>query len=214
MIAELKRRSPSKGALNDSMDAGLRGAAYESGGAAALSVLTEPSRFGGSLDDLSMARRVTRIPVLKKDFHLTREQVWEGKAAGASALLFIVRALGPVGLRQLMEEARIAGVEALVEVRSARELDWALECGASIIGVNCRDLETLVIEPRVHATLLPTIPPGCVAIAESGIESAADMERLAGLGADAVLVGSLLSRATDATGAVRALASVERRARP
>ncbi len=210
LIAEIKRRSPSKGALNVGMSAADRAQEYAQGGARALSVLTEPEEFGGSVTDLAEARRRTDLPIVRKDFHVDPLQVWESKAAGASALLLIARGIGADRIAEMMTAAREAGIEAVVEVRSERELSWALESGASLIGVNCRDLETLEIEPAVHERILPLIPGDCIAIAESGIASRSDVERLAALGADAILVGSSLSRAHDPIATVAALTGVRK----
>jgi indole-3-glycerol phosphate synthase len=213
VVAEVKRRSPSKGALNEAMDAATRARQYTRGGARALSVLTEPDEFGGSNDDLAAARGATGVPVLRKDFHVAPIQVWEARALGASALLLIARALGAAGLEAMLTEARAADVEALVEVRSEAELGWAVAFGARVIGVNCRDLETLRVEPEVHDRLIPLIPRDRVAVAESGVTGRDDVLRLAELGADAVLVGSALSTSGDASAAVRALTGVARQGR-
>jgi len=213
VIAEIKRRSPSKGELNGAMSASERARDYAAGGAKALSILTEPEEFGGSVTDLDIARSACTLPLLKKDFHVDPSQVWEAKAVGASALLFIARALGGDQLALMMETAREAQIEALVEVRSERELRWALDSGGTLIGVNCRDLETLLIEPQVHDRLIPLIPAECTAIAESGVATRGDVERLAAMGADAVLVGSTLSRAADPVAAVALLTAVPRKHR-
>lgn len=210
IVAELKRRSPSKGLLRAELAPAERARAYATGGARALSVLTEADEFGGSPQDLTMAREATRLPTLKKDFHVSTIQVWEAKALQASALLLIARALGPGRLDEMMNECRRAGIEALVEVRSHGELSWALNSGAALIGVNSRDLETLAVDPEVHARLLPQIPAACVAVAESGVASRMDVSRAALQGADAVLVGSFLSQASDPVRATSALTGVAR----
>ncbi len=214
VIAELKRSSPSKGAINPGMDASAQAAAYALGGAAALSVLTEPSRFGGSPDDLAAARRGSGLPLLKKDFHGDALQVIEARALGASAVLLIARALDDSALRRLAMLARDAGVEPLVEVRDERELEAALSVGARLIGVNNRDLETLVLDRTAGERLLPLIPAECVAIAESGVRDASDVRAAAAAGADAVLVGSSVSAAADPTEAVRELTAIPRTGRP
>lgn len=195
VIAEIKRRSPSRGDLDNTMDAPARARDLVAAGATAISVLTEPAAFGGSNADLVQVRRAVSCPVLRKDFHVHPLQLWEARSLGASAGLLIARALGREETRFLAESAREAGIEALVEVRDERELDWALEAGALLIGVNRRNLETLEMEPEVLERVLPRIPSNCVAIAESGIAGRADVEAVARLGADAVLVGSLLSTA-------------------
>ena len=213
VVAEIKRRSPSKGSLNESLDAGQQAAAFERGGAAAISVLTEPSFFGGTVDDLRAAHRAVQAPVLKKDFHVDVSQLREASDAGASGVLLIVRALSPDELPALMTAARALGLEAVVEVRSEVELDRALEAGAEIVGVNSRDLETLEIDERVPERLVPRIPAHVIAIWESGVHDLADVERAAACGADAVLVGSALSRAADPAALVKSLSRVARRPR-
>lgn len=213
VIAEVKRRSPSKGALDESMDAVKRARLYVDGGAAALSILTEPAEFGGSNADLAAVRGVLSVPLLKKDFHVHPVQMFEARAIGASAALLIVRALGPDDTAVMADAARTAGVEALFEVRDENELTWALDAGATLIGVNRRNLETLAMEPEVIERLIPAIPASCIAIAESGISTRGDVEAVAGLGADAVLVGSALSVVADPAAAVRSLTGVPRSAR-
>lgn len=213
VIAEVKRRSPSKGVIKASIDAAVQAAAYAAGGAAALSILTEPNEFGGSVNDLTEAHRATSLPTLKKDFHVNPIQVLEARAAGASAMLLIARALPPDRLREMADHAAELGLEILVEVRSEPELDDALAIDEAMIGVNSRDLETLIIDPSVTSRLMAMIPRHRVAIAESGVATRADVDRVAALGADAVLVGSSLSAATDPTVAVAALTGVARRPR-
>ncbi len=210
VIAEVKRRSPSKGWINSEISAAAQARAYEQGGAAAISVLTEPEHFGGSNEDLAEVRRAVRIPVLKKDFHVDPIQLIEAKALGASAALLIVRALAPDALPRLSAVGTELGLELLFEVRDRVELDRALEAGARIIGVNNRNLETLVIDPTTAERLIADIPPDRVAIGESGVTGRSDVERLARSGADAILVGSAVSAAQDPAAAVRALSSVVR----
>ena len=212
VIAEIKRRSPSRGVLDQSIDAAKRALLYEGAGAAALSILTEPSEFGGSLEDLKSAREFTRIPVLRKDFHVHPVQLFEARAAGASAALLIVRALGPDDTRTMADSARDAGIEAVFEVRDENELAWALDSGAAVIGVNRRNLETLEMEDGVIEQLVPMIPRHVFAIAESGVSTRQDVERAAQLGADAVLVGSSLSVSPDPKRAVENLTGVARSA--
>lgn len=211
VIAEIKRRSPSKGILDEYMDAPKRARLYEDGGAAALSILTEPTEFGGTLDDLRAARTATTIPLLKKDFHVHPVQLFEARTAGAAAALLIVRALGPDDTRVLADAAREAGVEPVFEVRDDSELTWALDARATLIGVNRRNLETLEMEDGVVEQLIPAIPPHLFAIAESGVSTRRDVERAAELGADAVLVGSSLSLSADPKQAVATLTGVSRR---
>jgi indole-3-glycerol phosphate synthase len=213
VIAELKRRSPSKGVLDDSLDAGAVASAFAAGGAAAMSVLTEPSAFGGALADLESASRRVRIPLLRKDFIVSSSQVFEAASAGASAVLLIARALGPVALVELAEVAQTTGLETLIEVRSEAELAWAVEAGADVIGVNSRNLETLEIDPAVATRLVPMVPAETPAVFESGIRTRDDVEQAARAGADAVLVGSVLSAQGSSAEAVRGLVGVPRRPR-
>ncbi len=210
VIAEVKRRSPSKGEINAALSASAQAVAYAAGGAAAISVLTEPQHFGGSLTDLADARAAVSIPLLRKDFVLDRSQLWEARAAGASGVLLIARALEPALLDELAAEAIAMGLEPLVEVRSEGELARALATEAPVLGVNQRDLETLVVDPAVAERLLPLVPRARVAVSESGVRDRAGVERAAASGADAVLVGSALSAAADPSAAVRALTGVPR----
>ena len=211
VIAEIKRRSPSKGVLDDTLDAGQVASAFAAGGAAAMSVLTEPTAFGGALADLEVASRRVRIPLIRKDFVVDASQVFEAAAAGASAILLIARALGPAGLGPLVETAGTAGIETLIEVRSADELQWAVDAGADVIGVNTRNLETLEVDAAVALDLLPRVPRGTPAVFESGIRTRIDVDHAALAGADAVLVGSSLSMQGSTSDAVRALTGVPKR---
>jgi len=213
VVAEVKRRSPSKGWINPGMSAVEQARAYDRGGAAAISVLTEPDHFGGSIDDLISVRDAVRLPILKKDFHVEPIQLLEAKAIGASAALLIARALSPTSLTEMMDAARQLRLEVLVEVRDEDELSRALDSGAVVIGINNRNLETLVIDATTSERLLGLLPQSVVAIAESGVSSRADVERLAGAGADAVLVGSAVSASSDPESAVRELSTVTRTAR-
>ena len=210
VIAEVKRSSPSKGVINSSIDVDKQAAAYTEGGAAAISILTETSRFGGSNDDLVKARRSTRLPLLKKDFHVDVTQIYEAKVLGASAALVIVRAVPPDLLRELIDAGRAVALDILVEIRDETELALAISHGAKIIGVNNRNLETLEIDPTTAMRLIPRIPRDLVAVAESGVKSPDDVKRLARAGADAVLVGSELSASADPRTAVRSLVGIKR----
>jgi indole-3-glycerol phosphate synthase len=210
VIAEVKRRSPSKGVLDLSLDAAERARLYEEAGAAAVSILTEPTEFGGLLSDLEAASQAVSLPLLRKDFHVHPVQMFEARVAGASAALLIVRALGPDDTRIMADAAREAGLEPLFEVRDETELAWAADAAARIIGVNRRNLETLEMEDGVVEAILPQIPPFLFAVAESGISSRDDAARVAALGADAVLVGSAFSVARDAASAVSALTGIPR----
>ncbi|HET9455194.1 MAG TPA: indole-3-glycerol phosphate synthase TrpC [Gemmatimonadaceae bacterium] len=213
VLAEVKRASPSKGAINPGLDAVAQARAYQVGGALGISVLTEPAHFGGSNEDLEAIRTAVDIPVLKKDFHVHPVQLVEARALGASAVLLIARALAPAGLRDLAAEAEALGLEVLVEVRDEWELERALETAARLVGVNNRNLETLAIDVSSSDRLIPAIPADRVAIAESGMRTEADVARAAAAGADAVLVGSSLSAASDPAAAVRALTGVPRGSR-
>ena len=186
---------------------------FERGGAAAISVLTEPEFFGGSLDDLRVVRQAVSLPVLKKDFHVHVAQVHEARHAGASAILLIARALSPDELPLMMNAARQLGLETVVEVRSDAELERAVDAGAEIIGVNSRDLETLEVDERVPERLIPLVPSQIIAVWESGVREARDVGRAADAGADAVLVGSALSKAKDPAQLVRELSNVPRKPR-
>ena len=213
LIAEVKRRSPSRGEINAALSAREQAAAYAAGGAAALSVLTEPVHFGGSLDDLRAASGVVAVPALRKDFIVHEVQLLEARANGAAAALLIVRALAPIELETLVLRARAVGLEPLVEVHSDTELDRALTAGARVIGVNNRDLETLQIDAATGDRLLPLVPRACIAVSESGMLTRSDVERAARAGADAALIGSVLSAAADPERALRALTGVPRSTR-
>ncbi len=210
VIAEVKRRSPSRGELDRTLRAGERAAAYVRGGATAISVLTEPARFGGSADDLREVIAAAGVPVLRKDFIVHEVQVLETRAMGAAAVLLIARALTPSALDALVRAARAHGVEPVVEVRSRAELARAVRAGATAIGVNARDLETLAVDDSVPRELLGLVPREAIAIGESGIRDRAAVEAVALAGADAVLVGSALSLSRDPEQAVRDLAGVGR----
>lgn len=214
LIAEIKRRSPSKGTLSADLPLIPRAQAYERAGAAALSILTQPTHFGGSLDDLAAAAGAVAIPLLRKDFLVDPLQLLEARAAGASAVLLIARALSPALLGELALAAHDMRLETLVEVRDERELERAIACGASVIGVNNRNLETLAIDPAVSAALLPLVPDDRPAVYESGVAGRADVERAAACCADAVLVGSSLTVAADPEEAVRQLVGVAVAGRP
>jgi indole-3-glycerol phosphate synthase len=210
VVAEVKRRSPSKGEINPALAPAEQARAYAAGGAAAISVLTEPAHFGGSTADLETVRGAVALPLLRKDFIVDPVQVAEARAAGASAVLLIARALPPERLGELADAARHWRLEPLIEVRSEGELRCAIDARAGVIGVNSRDLETLEIDRGVTEHLLPLIPEGCVAIAESGVRTAHEVEWAAAAGADAVLVGTAVSAAADPEAAVRELTRVRR----
>jgi indole-3-glycerol phosphate synthase len=197
VIAEVKRSSPSKGTLAEIADPAALAVEYEAGGAAAISVLTEERRFAGSLDDLVRVRCAVSVPVLRKDFIVSAYQLFEARAAGADLVLLIVAALTDPELVSLVERARSIGLTPLVEVHTADEVQRALDAGASIIGVNARDLHTLEIEPTTFARLAPLIPDGIVRVAESGVRGPHDVIDLARAGADVVLVGEALVTGRD-----------------
>lgn len=195
LIAEVKRRSPSKGDLAPDLDAAAQARAYEAAGADAVSVLTQPSRFGGSLQDLVEVCAAVRLPVLRKDFIIDAAQLWEAAAAGAAAVLLIAALLDDRTLRGLLAEAAACGLDALVEVHDEPELRRAVAAGAELVGVNNRDLRTLRVDLATTERLAALAPPGVVLVGESGIASPADAARLAAAGAAAVLVGERLVRA-------------------
>jgi indole-3-glycerol phosphate synthase len=213
IIAELKRSSPSKGAINPGLDAARQVRHYADGGAAAFSILTEPSEFGGALDDLRVAAALDLRPCIRKDFITDAVQLVEARQAGASAALLIARALQADALTALVFVARKLGIEPLVEVRDDAELDAALESGALLIGVNNRNLETLELDHAVCARLLPKVPVTHIAIYESGVRSRDDVLRAADFGADAVLVGSSISASGTPAATVAALTGVARQRR-
>jgi indole-3-glycerol phosphate synthase len=213
VIAEVKRRSPSAGSIREDLDPAERAERYARHGAAAVSVLTDGPFFGGSLDDLRAAATRTAVPVLRKDFILDELQVLEARAAGAAAVLLIVRALEPARLRALLACAADAGLDALVEAHTAHEVSQALEAGGRLIGINSRDLDTLRIDTSAAWSLLRRLPSECMAVAESGMSTAAEVEAAAAAGADAVLVGTALSAASDPGALLTRLTEVPRRAR-
>lgn len=192
VIAEVKRASPSRGALATIADPAALAADYEAGGAAAISVLTEQRRFGGSLADLAAVRRAVEIPVLRKDFIVTAYQLFEARAAGADLALLIVAALTDLELAGLVERAESIGLTALVEAHTADEVRRAVDAGAKVIGINNRNLQTLEVDTTTFTRLAPLIPDGIVRIAESGVKGPKDVFELSRIGADVVLVGEAL----------------------
>ena len=206
LIAEVKRRSPSKGDLADIPDPARMAAAYAEGGASAISVLTEQRRFGGSLADLDAVRAaVPGVPVLRKDFMVEDYQLWEARAHGADIVLLIVAALDDADLHRMLALSGRLGLTTLVEVHDEVETQRAVDAGAQVIGVNARDLKTLQVHPDTFSRLAPLVPSGCVKVAESGITGASDAAWYASQGADAVLVGEALVTGGDPADAVRAL---------
>ncbi|MDQ1709317.1 MAG: indole-3-glycerol phosphate synthase [Frankiaceae bacterium] len=208
IIAEVKRRSPSRGDLAPIPDPAALARAYADGGAAIVSVLTEERRFGGSLADLTAVRRSVDIPVLRKDFVVTPYQVWEARAHGADLVLLIVAALPQTALVSLIERIESLGMTPLVEVHDEDELGRALEADAKVIGVNARNLKTLEIDRSVFQTLARKIPAGVVKVAESGVRGPHDIADYAKAGADAVLVGKCLVTGGDPRQAVAEMVAI------
>lgn len=214
VIAEVKRSSPSRGSLAEIADPAGLAAAYALGGATAISVLTEPRRFSGSLDDLAAVRRRVDVPVLRKDFLVTRYQITEARAWGADLVLLIVASLDQRDLVALRDHAEALGMTALVEVHDEEETRRAVDSGATVLGVNARDLRTLTVDRAVFARLRPLIPDDVVTIAESGVRTVEDVREYATAGAHGVLVGEALVTGGDPAGAVAAFSSVGVRATP
>ncbi len=205
VIAEVKRSSPSKGALALIADPAGLAEDYEAGGASVVSVLTEGRRFGGSLGDLDLVRARVGVPVLRKDFVVSPYQVEEARAHGADLVLLIVAALEQAALVSLLERTEGLGMTALVEVHDEPELERALSAGARVVGVNARDLRTLEVDRGVFARLAPQVPDGVVKVAESGVRGPLDLLAYAGAGADAVLVGEGVVTGGDPRAAVAEL---------
>jgi len=218
VIAEVKRSSPSKGALAQIPEPGLLARSYAAGGASAISVLTEERRFSGSLADLDEVRAAVRTPLLRKDFMVDAYQVTEARAHGADLILLIVAALDDALLRDLHDQARELGMTALVEVHDAAELDRALALDPVLVGVNARNLKTLEVDPRTVTDLLPRVPEGVVGVAESGVAGPADVAAYVRAGAGAVLVGEALVKDGAPEAAIRgfidAATAVRAQARP
>jgi indole-3-glycerol phosphate synthase len=205
VIAEVKRASPSAGPIAADADPGERASAYSRGGAVAISVLTEPTRFDGSLADLRSVRHAVDLPVLRKDFIVHPAQVIESRAEGADAVLLIAAALEPTELKALVTAASDLGLGALVETHAETDLEAALATEATLIGVNARDLETLDVDLERALRLLDRVPSDRVAVFESGVRTRGDVERAVAAGARAVLVGETLMRAADPARTVREL---------
>jgi indole-3-glycerol phosphate synthase len=205
VIAEHKRRSPSAGVIREDLELEEVVGAYERGGARALSILTERTGFGGTLDDLARARRAASLPILRKDFMVDEYQVFEAAAGGADAILLIVAALTPDELTELHGLANSLGLDVLVEVHDAAELAIAAQLRPQIIGINNRDLTTLRVDLERTFELCPGVPRGTVVVAESGLRTRADIDRVRAAGVDAVLIGESLMRAEDMEAALRAL---------
>ena len=206
LIAEFKRRSPSAGKLaREEIDLAAHVAAYERGGAAALSVLTDEPHFGGSLADLRAARAACDLPIIRKDFIVDPYQLYEAAVHGADAVLLIVAALDDDALRSLRQEARAIDLDCLVEVHDEAELERALEAGAEVIGINNRNLDDMSVDIATTFELMPDVPAGKTVVAESGISGRAELEELDRVGVDAVLIGGALMEAPDPEAKVREL---------
>ena len=205
VIAEIKRRSPSKGSLAEDLDPDSVARAYEAGGAACLSVLTDSEFFGGSPDDLRAARAACGLPVLRKDFTVDERDVIDARLMGADAVLLIVAALDDDELGRFLALSRSLRMAALVEVHDASELARALGAGADVVGVNQRDLHTFEVDRERADAMAAAIPSDVIRVAESGIASAADVARLTDAGYDAILVGESVVTAADRAGAIRSL---------
>jgi len=197
VIAECKRRSPARGVLAAEYNPSEIARGYDRVGAAAISVLTEPAFFDGSLDHLVAVRSATSLPILRKDFVIDRYQILEARAAGADAILLIVAALRPTVLQDLHQIAVDAGLDVLVEVHDLVEIQVALEAGASMIGVNNRNLRTLVVDTKISHLAIESIPDEAIAVAESGLKTGDDLRRLRSAGYDAFLVGERLMMTSD-----------------
>ena len=207
IVAECKRRSPSRGVLRKSYDPAAIARRYEQEGAVALSVLTEPTFFDGSLDDLRAVRDAVQLPILRKDFIVDPYQLLEARAAGADAVLLIVAALSDADLSELHRLAQSMQLAVLVEVHDAAELDRAIGAGAEIIGVNNRNLRSLAVDARISEDLAARIPNGVVSVSESGLQSRDDLQRLSAAGYRAFLVGERFMTAGDPGDALRDLLS-------
>ena len=211
LIAEHKRRSPSAGVIREGARVADVVGAYERGGAAALSILTEPAHFGGSLDDLREARAASALPILRKDFTIDPYMLHEARAAGADAVLLVAGSMREGELAELYTAARELDLDAVVEISRPDELEVALRVDADVIGINNRDLEDFGVDLRRKLELLPHVPAGKTVVSESGIDSRADVEELEQVGVDAVLVGEALMRAVDPESAVRELGGGDER---
>jgi indole-3-glycerol phosphate synthase len=209
LIAEFKRRSPSAGEIRAGLEPAQAAQAYEDGGAAAISVLTDESHFGGSLDDLRAVRAACVLPVLQKDFIVDPYQLFEAAMAGADAVLLIVAALGQEDLSRLYDEARDLDLDVIVEVHDEKELETALTVDAEVLGINNRDLDDFTVDVNTTFELITDVPAGKTVVSESGISDRATLEELERVGVDAVLIGEALMRADDPAAKVRELTADE-----
>ena len=213
VIAEIKRRSPSKGWLSDDLDVEATARDYASGGAAAISVLTDEDFFSGSVEDLRTVDAAVALPLLRKDFTVSANDVIDAAHMGAAAVLLMVAALSDAELEEFLMVASACHLDALVEVHDTHEAERAIAAGARIVGVNQRDLRTFEVDPRRAAAVLGSLPTEIVTVAESGLASVEDVARVAEAGADAVLVGETFVRAASPEGVVRDFCSVKRHVR-
>jgi indole-3-glycerol phosphate synthase len=209
LVAEFKRRSPSAGAIRDGAEPPEIARAYEEGGAAALSVLTDEAHFGGALADLTAARAACELPVLQKDFIVDHYQIYEAAIAGADAVLLIVAALSAEDLSALHDEARGLDLDCLVEVHEESELERALTVDADVIGINNRDLEDFSVDVQTTFELITDVPAGKAVVSESGIADRSTLEELERVGVDAVLIGEALMRAEDPAAKIQELTAGE-----
>lgn len=210
IISEVKRSSPSKGALGEITNPAQLAQKYQAGGASVISVLTEQRRFGGSLTDLDAVRAAVNIPVLRKDFTVEEYQIWEARAHRADMVLLIVAALPEKTLRYFIELTELLGMNALVETHTPQEIEIAQRIGAKIVGVNVRNLKTLEVNNSHYAQLAANLPQNVVKVAESGVADIQDVIDYASAGADAVLIGEALVKSGDPEGTVRAFSAVSR----
>ena len=213
LLAEVKRQSPSAGEIRPNVQPADIAAGYEAGGAAAVSVLTDREFFGGTLADLEAVRSRIGLPVLRKDFTLDAVQLWQARAAGADAVLLIARILDDAELTDLLALSTDLGMSTLVEIHEERELERALKAGAQLVGINNRDLARFTTDLEITLRLAAEVPRDATLVSESGIRTAADVERLGAAGVDAILVGEALMREEDVTAAARTLVGIGKAAR-
>jgi indole-3-glycerol phosphate synthase len=210
LICEIKRASPSRGVLRPDLDPATMARLYEAGGAAAISVVTEPDHFQGDLEWIPVVRAATRLPILLKDFVLDSYQVLDAAVRGADGILLLAPLLSEVQLQRLITEARLIGLDALVEVHSSNELKLALRAGATLVGLNNRDLRTFEVDPQTSLRLLPEVPPLVTAVVESGVSKPEDLARLRATRCDAVLIGEALMTSTDPSSTLSTLTAAAR----
>ena len=207
LVCEIKRASPSKGVLNRDVDPVATALLYERGGAAAISVVTEPDFFGGDLAWVPAVRQAVKVPVLLKDFVVDSYQLTDAAARGADGVLLIAAMLSETGMQRLITEAKLLGLDTLVEVHEASELFAALRAGATLVGINTRDLRTFEVDLETSIRLLPEVPPGVTAVAESGLSHPEHLERLRATRCDAVLMGEVFMTSPDPAATLATLAA-------